>query len=396
MAKILLVLDISFDKGGPSVHLMKDVIAAGVRKGHKIDVILKQLSDSYDHSEYESQFGDNVRFFRIAEPDEKQFGFVRRYLNEIRYAKKCSDIFFRQGHYDAVFLQSNTVTYFYMRLIKKLRSRIVYNVQDIFPYNLKFSRQLPYEAISFPIMRKLQSMGYGISDKIITISDDMKQLLIDDGVKAEKIEVVYNWSYGDDKIELEKIPENRIFDLKADGDKFKVVYAGNIGKMQNVELIVDTARRMAGDPTVHFYIIGEGANKQKLIEMAEGLPNVSFLPMQPSEYAESIYAQADLNVIPLREDIVKTALPSKTATILRVDKPIVFCVGNKCKLADLFKDVDYVCFSSSTDTAELEQIIRELQKTSAVNCNRANVIQGYFSKNNADKYIDCMLNGIDG
>lgn len=58
-------------------------------------------------------------------------------------------------------------------------------------------------------------------------------------------------------------------------NKFNVVYAGNIGVMQNVEVVIEAARK-SEDPDVLFHIFGDGAYKQKLIEKASDLNNVIF------------------------------------------------------------------------------------------------------------------------
>ena len=73
--------------------------------------------------------------------------------------------------------------------------------------------------------------------------DDMKDFIVTKGVDDQKIEVIYNWGYSD---EVVNIPwEQNKFVQKYDLEKdFYAVYAGNIGKMQNVELIVRAAKKM--------------------------------------------------------------------------------------------------------------------------------------------------------
>ncbi|MBQ5953958.1 MAG: glycosyltransferase family 4 protein [Lachnospiraceae bacterium] len=390
MARLLFVLDIGFDRGGPSVHLLQDVIRAGLKNGHEIEVILKNTGGPEPEMPNEFIGCKGFSYTAIKEDDEKKHGFAGRYINEIKYANKCAKVFTKRGKYDAVFLQSNTTTYFYMRLLRKLNCRIVYNVQDIFPYNLKLSGQLPLEKITFPVFRKLQHMGYEMADEIITISEDMKRTLTEDGVAESKIKVIYNWSYADTPIRLDDIaPENR-FDLGSSPEVFNVVYAGNIGRMQNVEYIVKTALKMHDDPSVHFWIIGDGANKQNVEKMAKDAENVTILPMQPSKYAESIYAQADLNVIPLMPGGIKTALPSKTATVLRVDRPVVFCIDKESHLSELLENDKKALFVDVNDIDSLSRVIRS-QQALAEKTEMKGEISSLFSKDNAKTYIDSLI-----
>ena len=278
-----------------------------------------------------------------------------------------------------------------MKWLIKLNCRIVFNVQDIFPYNLKLSGQLPFETISFPFLRKLQNLGYRKADKIITISDDMKQTLVSDGVKASNIEVVYNWSYSDTSIRLERIDKANVYDFCLDKSKFNIVYAGNIGKMQNVELIARVAKEMNSDSSFHFYIIGDGANKETVKAIVKGLSNVTILPMQPTRYAESIYAQADLNVIPLMPGGIKTAIPSKTATAIRAEKPILFCCDTDSLFYQLIRDDDQIYAVDCMKASAFVETIRKLQSEKGKEYHSSALLK-LMSKNNAYKYISIMTN----
>lgn len=389
--RLLFVFDIGFDRSGPSVHLLQDVLIETLAQGHDVHTILKKTNGTDE--EMPAELRDNPRFSyeAIEWPSNKGGNFINRYISELKYANICGKRALAEGNFDAIFLQSNVITYFYMRQLKKLKSRIVYNVQDIFPYNLKLSGQLPLERLTFPIFRKLQNLGYQKANKIVTISEDMKQMLIDDGVDKEKIEVIFNWSYADTLICEETIASENTYNLHMDHSKFNVVYAGNIGKMQNVELLARTAYTMREERSVHFYIIGEGTNKEAVRHIVAGLNNVTILPMQPSRFAESIYAQADLNVIPLMPGGIRTALPSKTATVLRVNKPVVFCVDKSNSLASLFNSEEGVVFTDNVSEISLKNTIIDMSKKyKRKEFDRTNIVEEYFSTKNARKYVKIL------
>lgn len=389
--RLLFVFDIGFDRGGPSVHLLQDVLRAALIQGHKVHVILKDTNGPDDCMPEEFRFNPLLSYELIEWAVDDNGDFHKRYINEIKYANLCGKTALKAGRFDSVFLQSTTITFFYMRYLRKLKCRIIYNIQDIFPYNLKLSGQLPMERITFPFFRMLQNMGYKMADAIITISDDMKQTLIDDGIDAEKIEVIYNWSYADTPISLEAIDPQNIYDLHLDHNKFNVIYAGNIGKMQNVELIAKTAYIMREDQSVHFFIIGNGSNEGVVKHMVKDIKNITVLPMQSSKYAESIYAQADLNVIPLKPGGIMTALPSKTATVLRVDRPVVFCIDKSNSLLNILEPASGVYFSDVDNEAGLQKVIYDLRKRCQnTRFLRKEIIYKYFSRNNARRYVDVL------
>ena len=158
----------------------------------------------------------------------------------------------------------------------------------------------------------------------------MKDTLVSDGVEESKVEVVYNWSYQDEPYEnVDTTPVAHMFDK----NYFNVVYAGNIGVMQNVDILIEAARLMKDEKSIWFHIIGNGVYKEKLEARASeyGITNISFWPMQPPELAPAIYSAANVNVIPLVKNVYKTALPSKTATCLACGKPIIFAIGKDSK-----------------------------------------------------------------
>lgn len=158
------------------------------------------------------------------------------------------------------------------------------------------------------------------------------------GISEDKVQVIYNWGHEElkahseqDNVFLRKYP-------KKPGE-FRVVYAGNLGKMQNVELILETAALMKDDAGVSFYIVGGGVNEEKLKIFAKEkeLNNVTFVGMQPPEEVADLYAAADVNVIPLQKGLIYAALPSKTADCLIAGKPIITCVDDESKFAKLVR-----------------------------------------------------------
>ena len=178
--------------------------------------------------------------------------------------------------------------------------------------------------------------------------------------------MVYNWSYQDEPYEnVDLSPVANMFNKNF----FNVVYAGNIGVMQNVDIVIEAAKLMKDDDSVWFHIIGNGVYKEKLETKAKeyGITNISFWPMQPPELAPAIYSAADVNVIPLVKDVYRTALPSKTATCLACQKPIIFAIGKGSKFGQkIAKEAE--CQVVEADTPEeLVEAIRKVQSGETAN-----------------------------
>ena len=327
--KVLFWMFIGFDRHATSEHLLSAVIDRLCEAGNTVHIIQKNTGGNLPPIP-EKLIRYNVTTDVIPYQAADKGNFITRYLTELKYINVCKN--YITSDYDAVFIQSTTVAGFAVRAIRKKlpKAVVTFNVQDIFPYNLSFSGGLKRSSPVFKILAAEQRYGYKHADHVVTISEDMKDTLVADGVEADTVEVVYNWSYQDEPYEnVALAPVSHMFK----SEYFNVVYAGNIGVMQNVDILIEAAKLMKEDQSVWFHIIGNGVYKEKLEARAKeyGITNISFWPMQPPELAPAIYSAADINVIPLVKDVYRTALPSKTATCLACGKPIIFAIGKDSK-----------------------------------------------------------------
>ena len=392
----ILFLASTFRKQNPSWHLMKMLMEAVLDRGHKIHAIQRMYKNNDLPAFPESIINHkNFTYAEVLRNTVDKNKFISRYLDGIMYSWDLRKYIKKNNDYYAIFLQPSFNAVFILTLARHYAKKrpIIYNVQDIFPENIKFSGQLPFSKLTYPAFRFLQKKAYKKADKIITISEDMKDTLVKSGVKEEKIEVIYNWSYSDEKITLENISPENVFDLNTDKDKLNVVYAGNIGKMQNVEIIVEAAKLSVND-AIHYYIIGGGANRNRISNLVNGMSNVTLLPMQPSNFAESIYAQADVNLIPLAKGGIKTALPSKTATVLRTDSFAVFCIDKDSKFENTVKISDNVRVAYNDDANSLYQVVKELASRKLNKTDDNDKLMELFSVRNAYKYVDVFEKAV--
>ena len=122
------------------------------------------------------------------------------------------------------------------------------------------------------------------------------------------------------------VPETRARFGWADGEQV-VLHAGNIGLMQGLEQVVEVARAAAerGDP-VRFVLSGGGNQAGAIRAAARGLPNVSFLGVQPDGIHASLLAAADVLLLSERATQIDMSLPSKLTSYFAAGRPIVAAV----------------------------------------------------------------------
>lgn len=377
--KVAVVSIGSFDTQYSDYHIMRDIILGLLERGHEVNLIQKQYLDT---PQYPQQFKkylkgqlqvQNIRFEKKAKADLKA-----RYLADLSYYKQACALM-KKGKPDKIFLQSNNTAFFTVFYAKHiLRCPILYNEQDIFPENAFFAGILSESSPVYKVAHALQKYAYKNATALSTISDDMKSTIVTRySIPADKVQVIYNWGHEELKAHSD---EENVF-LKRYPKKpreFRVVYAGNLGKMQNVELVLKAAALMKDDADVSFYIVGGGVNEEQLKTFAKEneLNNVTFVGMQPPEEVADLYAAADVNVIPLQKGLIYAALPSKTADCLIAGKPIITCVDNGTAVEKIIRP--YGIVNTGADEKRLKTAILNAKEKAGL-CETKGLLEKYFS-----------------
>ncbi len=103
----------------------------------------------------------------------------------------------------------------------------------------------------------------------------------------------------------------------AETDKV-VLYAGNIGQKQGLEIVIESAKSFENDKSVKFVFVGAGAYVDTLKELAKasGLDNVYFKPLQDWENVPAMLSMADVHLVVQKKGAADAVLPSKLTNIL--------------------------------------------------------------------------------
>lgn len=112
-----------------------------------------------------------------------------------------------------------------------------------------------------------------------------------------------------------------------------VMYAGNVGLSQSLDLVLDAAVALAPENDVVFVINGGGAARPDLEKRAKGMKNVRFVDMQPKARLPEVLAAGDVHVVPLRRGLARSSVPSKLYSILAAGRPIVASVDPATEVA---------------------------------------------------------------
>ena len=211
-----------------------------------------------------------------------------------------------------------------VRLFRKCP--VVYNAQDLFPDTLSGTGLAKKGGLLWKIGSWVARVTFNNTDKIIAISEDIKRTLVEEkGIPADKVVVVYNWVDSDAVVPIPK-EENPLYEeFGLSREKFHVVYAGNLGNAQNINIVVDAAARLRDNENVEFVVFGSGGleNEIRARVEADGLKNLRLLPLQPVERVKYVYSLGDVCLVSCKEGLGGSAMPSKTWSILSCGRPVL-------------------------------------------------------------------------
>jgi colanic acid biosynthesis glycosyl transferase WcaI len=199
------------------------------------------------------------------------------------------------------------------------RAPLVFNIQDVFPDAAVRTGAITNRRV-IALAEWLERVSYHRARAVTVLSDDLR-----DNVASkvrpghrEAVHVIANF------VDTDAIrPGDRMTGYRRElgiGDEPVVLYAGNIGFSQSLDLVVGAARQMPG---VTFVVNGDGAARRTLEASAHDVGNLRFAGYQPIERLAEVLATGDVHVVPLRAGLGDVSVPSKTYSSLAAGRPVV-------------------------------------------------------------------------
>lgn len=315
-----------FDTPNPNNHLAETTLDYIL--DHNVSVDLIQSSRTHLNEEVPNRLKEysNLHTYSFDRDIIKKDNFIKRYIEEAFFVMKSVKIWFKnRKEYDVLYVQSNATIVWTLLLFRILiRKPIVYVIYDIFPGQSMSLGIVKYKLL-YKTFEILQKMAYKCSTKIIVLSDDMKNTLINLKVATSKIEVVYPWY--DDKIftPLTKI-ENKFYkEWKLDNNMFYLQYAGSLGQNFDEDFVFQIAKKLMLMDDIAILLIGDGIKKEsiKLYIEENKIENIKMIERQDLENINYVYNTCDLGIVPLKNNVIKYGFPSKVCQLMACGKPIV-------------------------------------------------------------------------
>jgi len=146
------------------------------------------------------------------------------------------------------------------------------------------------------------------------------------------------------------------------GLKFRVLYAGNIGKIHPIDTVLDAARILQNqNPEIEFLFVGDGPKYDEIMraKAQEHLDNVKLLPYQPPARLKALMESGDVHLMTMDERAAGFAVPSKLYSALAAQRPCIYVGPHVSEVAKVIQDYDVGRVIPQGKAEELADAIRE-------------------------------------
>jgi glycosyltransferase involved in cell wall biosynthesis len=177
------------------------------------------------------------------------------------------------------------------------------------------------------LLESFEMFAYRKADAIVPVTDSFERYMIGKGIDPAKIEVIKNGV--DASVFHPHVGENPLrAELGLQG-KFVAAYFGTHGMAHKLETVLEAAHLLRDNPEVVFLLVGDGAERSRLLEMrkTQGLSNVLMLDQQPKAKMPMLWDLAAVSVVHLKKSpLFKSVIPSKIFESMAMEKPVLIGV----------------------------------------------------------------------
>jgi colanic acid biosynthesis glycosyl transferase WcaI len=310
------------------------------KNGHRVEILTAypnrptgKIYPGYKFKLYQKECIDGITINRVPSFLDHSHSGLKRMLSYITFAISASLIgqFLVKKH-DIIFVyhapSTIAIPAIYLKLI--YHSKIFYDINDYWPDTVVELGMLKNRILIF-LLTQFCNLTYIFFDHINVVSNGYKKKLLNLGVSNNKISLIYNWSLPINNL------KSKHYDQYSELFKnyFTIVYAGNVGQAQNLDIILDVVEEFLKNDiqNIKFFIIGSGVekvfleNEVKKRNLSEFIIFTGFIPSdnigQFLENASALFLH--LRKIPLFD----ITIPSKLVSYFIYSKPILCGVGGE-------------------------------------------------------------------
>ena len=316
-----------------------------VKQGHNVTVVTcapnhpkGKVFEGYSNKWLVRESIEGINVIRIKTYITANEGFLKRTLGYFSYMLSCLLLSRSFGSCDVVLTTSpqffNGLAGYFVSRFKKVPW--ILEIRDLWPDSILAVGAIKNKYI-IGFLEFLESFAYRKADKIVAVTNAFRVHIKSKGIDESKIIVIRNGAdlgfFNPDVSVKAPSRESELYGLDFSG-KFVASYVGTHGMAHHLETILEAAKILEGHPNIQFLMVGEGAERAKLLELKEsmGLENVKMVSQQPKDLMPWLWQHTSVSLVLLRKtDLFKTVIPSKIFETMAMRKPIILGVEGESR-----------------------------------------------------------------
>lgn len=303
-----------------------------VRQGHEVTVVTCAPSHpagvvypGYRNRLFQRETLEGIEVIRVWTLLAANKGVIKRSLSFLSYMVTATLAAPWAGRADVVI---STSPQFFCGLAgwlvaKMKRAPWVLEIRDIWPESIVAVGAITNRTL-IRALEAVERFAYRHADHIVSVSDGFADHFKACGIPPERITVITNGA----NLDLFKEPQRDEAMLESLGLKGKFVagYFGTLGMAHGLATLLDAAELLKDDPRIRFLVVGDGAERQKLLDERErrGLDNVVIVGQQPKQRMPIYWGSCDVSLVLMRKTaLFRTIIASKMFEAMAMQRPII-------------------------------------------------------------------------
>lgn len=364
-SSVLLINRVYPPHRGATGRMARDLARALAKDGHRVTVLTTGPKTEEVHE-------NGVRVMRLRGPDKPRhvLGYLWIFLTFLIRSLRLSS-------HDVVITMTDPPLLVLVGQILQSRksSKHIHWCQDLYP------DLFPVIGVSLPgsimdFLKKHTRKAMKRADGVVAIGDCMSRYLSHHGVHQHRIDVIPNWpdpvlvddgfedNTGQDR-SPEQLPPHKARIQST--PKFRVLYAGNLGRAHPITPILNAARIIQNDlPDVEFVFAGGGPGFVRLEKARTRmrLNNIRFIPYQPDHKVKTMMQTGDVHLVSMRTEAAGLLVPSKIYAAIAVGRPCILIGPGGTEAAKLVTHHQIGQIVSGQDGQALADAIRSYRTSS--------------------------------
>jgi glycosyltransferase involved in cell wall biosynthesis len=273
-------------------------------------------------------------------------------------------------------------------------SKFILDIRDIWPDSAVAAGQLNKNSKLYGVGKIIEHWLYQKAHLITCVSRPMADY-IKSIVPRKNVEVIYN-GVPIKYLRTNNSLNNNKSHILQEG-KFNITYIGNMGRVQNLQLILEVAKKIKLEmPEIIFYLIGEGVERQKLEKFREDnfLDNVVIAGPVVKDQAMRLMVESEALFFHLKDDIVmEKTVPSKVFDYMTAGKPILFGIKGEGKaiLQQVKGNIYYYAESVESFIKAVEDLKANYPELLIYAIDNKKLVKEYYTR---EKMVDLLENHL--